>query len=200
MTLDTRVAIGGGQAVDAQAVYDLCRKMVNTPNGVEPEVDESPKYKSISNPPGIGADAWLAVQYGADGPIPAHECGDDCYLDEAEDLAAEGESRCMDARFRDRGRPDYSGWASVIVSFDTTYGHRGPNGETCSDLHAKYVYALGQYLDSKGLDWKWEDEYQGEWYDRYDHLDEFGDAHRSTGADEWFRSFVLPAIAAEAVS
>lgn len=67
-------------------------------------------------------------------------------------------------------------------------------GESCSDLHARLIRALGQWCDGRGLPWKWQNEYTGEWHDAYDGLDEFGDAHKATGADNWFRNTVMPAI------
>lgn len=197
MTLDTHVAIGGG-AINVREVFDLCRAMVNTPKGTEPRTDwsigEGPGIRHLSNPGGIGADAWLITYYGVDGPIPPHVCTDGCYLDDAE-YVKEGESRCMDARARDEGSPRESGWASMVLSFDSSYGHRGPDGESCSDLHRKYIEVLHAYVTRKGLLIKWQNEFTGEWFDGLDGLDDF--AKGGADAGEWFRSTVLPAIAAE---
>lgn len=194
MTLDTNVAIGGG-AINVQEVFLICRAMVNTPVGTAPLTDWSigngPGIKHLSNPGGTGADAWLITWYGADGPIPPHTCTDGCYLDDPE-YAEDGESRCMDARSRDKGDPRHSGWASMMLSFDTAYGHRGPNGEGCADLHRKYIEVLHAHVTRKGLLLKWRNEFTGEWHDGLDGLDKF--ASNGTDAQEWFRNLALPAI------
>ena len=194
MTLDTVVAIGGG-AINVREVFDLCRVMVNTPPGVEPRTDWStgsgPGIKHLSNPGGIGADAWLITYYGADGPVPPHSCTDDCYLDDPEHVEA-GESRCMDARSRDEGDPRYSGWASMVISFDTAYGHRGPDGEGCAELHRKYIEVLHDHVTRKGLQIKWQNEFTGEWFDGLAGLDEL--AKGGADAHDWFSRAVLPAL------
>ena len=56
--------------------------------------------------------------------------------------------------------------AYVDVRLDTTYGFRGPNGETCGDVHREVCARLGAWLDEQGLDWWAMDEYTGEWHHR----------------------------------
>jgi hypothetical protein len=95
--------------------------------------------------------------------------------------------------------PTENGTAALEVSFDTSYGYRGPNGESCSALHARLVAKLGEWLDGRGVAWWWCNEYTGEWHANdaagRAALAEFAGAHtRPGGADEWFRSLVLPAI------
>lgn len=171
MTLNTSVAIGS--PTNVHDVYALCRKLLDTPDDVQPITsNDDPNRvrrdgsKYIANPGGLGLDAWLWINYGADGPL-THTCDQWCD-DETHDLA--------------ENDPTQNGWAAIEVTFDTSYGYRGENGESCSDLHAWLVTALGQWLDAKGLPWKWCNEYTGEWFDRFDGLAEFGDAHRATGA------------------
>jgi hypothetical protein len=176
MTLNTSVAIGA--PTDVREVYAFCRKLLDTPEDVQPQESEDGHQRCIRNPGGIGLAAWLWINYGADGPL-RHECESWCDED------------CDDAA---GDRPTDNGWAAIEVQFDTAYGYRGADGESCSDLHARLVTALGRWLDRKGLPWKWQNEYTGEWFNRFDQLDAFGDAHRSTGADDWFRNVVLPAI------
>lgn len=180
MTLDTHVAITA--PVSAREVIEFMRPLVNTPEGVEPTT----RGNEIWNPGGIGANAWLIVYHGPD--------------DGAQVIArADGADNDEDPDERDYYAlsPHYNGTSYVVVSMDTAYGYRGDGGESCSDLHARLVTALGQWLDAREIPWKWRNEYTGEWFDRYDQLDTFGDAHRATGADEWFRTRVLPAIATE---
>jgi hypothetical protein len=186
VTLDTRVAIGA--PTDVRELFAFCQRLVDTPSGVDAQVNE----RSIGNPPGIGADAWLIVYHGGDGPLPVHEHDKWC----ATELGGEWNhtQEDIDEHASVANDPTENGWAVIEVSFDTAYGYKGPSGESCSDLHARIVTALGQWLDAKGLPWKWKNEYSGEWFDRFDQLDQFGDAHRATGADDWFRGQVLPLI------
>jgi hypothetical protein len=90
--------------------------------------------------------------------------------------------------------PTQNGWGAIEVTFDTAYGYRFEEGENCSQLHARLVAQLGNWLDERGLPWKWQNEYTGEWFDRYDGLGEFVNAHKLTGAADWFGNIVLPLI------
>lgn len=179
MTLSTNVAITG--PVSARAVYDFLRPLVKTPEHVQPDIKDG----EIWNPGGVGASAWLIIYHGPDDGaqvMPRVDGADNDPDPDERDYLSES--------------PQHNGTTHVLVDFDTAYSYR-ENGETCSDLHARLVTALGKWLDAQNAPWKWHNEYTGEWFDRYDGLAEFGDAHRATGADEWFRSLVLPAIAAE---
>jgi len=187
MTLCTHIAIGKPHHV--REIFDFCRTLLDTPAGTPveagPEEGSPLAYadgrKWIANPGGIGLGAWLWVYYGVDGPMRhVHDkwCTDDDGVCE----------------YADSENPTDNGWAAIDVTFDTAYGYRGENNESCSDLHARLVSALGAWLDARGLPWKWQNEYTGEWSDRFDNLDAFGDAHRATGADAWFHNVVAPAL------
>jgi hypothetical protein len=173
MTLDTKVAITG--PVSARAVYDFLRPLVGTPDHVQPEL----KDESIWNPPGIGADAWLIVYHGPNDGVELMP-PDDSDDEEDRDYYA--------------NNPRHNGTSHVVVSLDTAYGYRTDDGEGCSDLHARLVRALGHWLDAQGIPWQWQNEFTGEWSDRFDNLDAFGNAFRSTGAQDWFTNTVRPAI------
>lgn len=200
MTLNTSVVIG--KPHDVREIYSVCRALLDTPDHVEPierPANTGGFYRdelaSIGHPVGVGLSALLDIRYGVDGPMQ-HVCGSDCEVDPAGGYPTEAdieETHQWAAR-----SPTQNGWAAIEVTFDTAYGYRGEDGESCSDLHARLVTALGRWLDARGLPWKWQNEYTGDWFDRFDGLAEFGDAHRSTGADAWFRNLVLPAIASEA--
>jgi hypothetical protein len=179
MTLSTKVAILA--PTDAREIFDFLRPLVETPDSVEPEIREN----AILNPPGIGASAWLWVHHGPENGAQVMPRSEDC------------DSEDEDDREYYRGSPRYNGTTHVLVDFDTTYGYQGDGGESCSDLHARLVTALGQWLDARGVPWKWQNEYTGEWFDRFDSLDSFGNAHRANGADAWFRNTVMPAITGE---
>jgi hypothetical protein len=193
MTLSTKVAIG--KPHDVREVFEFCRELLGTPEGTPVHEGEgylNDQCKRIGNPIGIGLPALLDVTYGADGPM-IHRCDKWC----ATELGGEWNhtQEDLDEHARHIAEdPTENGWAAIVVDFDTTYGYRGEGGESCSDLHARLVTALGRWLDERGLPWKWRNEYTGEWFDRYDQLDTLGDAHRCTGADAWFRDTVLPAI------
>lgn len=198
MTLSTYVAIGKPYPV--REIFDFARTLIGTPDGTPVEDDGEPRdgVKRISNPCGIGLPAWLIVSYGADGSM-VHKCGKWCSTELG------GEYNTTQKEIDDHARyiaenPMENGWAATVVDFDTAYGYRGDGGESCSDLHARLVAALGQWLDEHDLPWKWCNEYTGEWFDRYDQLDTFGNAHRATGADDWFRNLVMPAINAHIAS
>lgn len=192
MTLDTRVAIGG--PVDHLEVYTFVRELVATPGHIEPHQGDAytgEGLRRIGNPMGIGLCALIDVTYNpAGGPFPLHVHDQWCHTQD--DVDEHNAWVATD--------PRENGWAHVEVSFDTTYGYRGESGETCSDLHARLVAALGQWLDARSLPWKWKNEYTGEWFDRFDQLDQFGSAHRAIGADAWFRTVALPAITLDAAA
>jgi len=176
MTLDTKIAITG--PVSAHAVYNFLRPLVNTPAGTEPEV----KDESIWNPCGIGANAWLIVYHGPNDGAELMPRDSDC------------DSDYEDERSYSRRSPHYNGTSHVVVSLDTAYSYRTDDGEGCSDLHARLIRALGQWLDAQDIPWQWQNEFTGEWSQRYDNLDAFGDAFKSTGAQAWFDNTVRPVI------
>lgn len=172
MTLNTTVAIRGN--CNPKEIFLYCRALLNTPDNVEIREGE----KNITHPPGVGLSAWLMLHIVDN---IAYDCDDSC-----------DEYDCFH-----QINPEYNGWATAAVSFDTAYSYRGDNGESCSDLHARLITNLGYFLDQKGLEWQWQNEYTGEWFERFDQLDKFGNAHRATGADNWFRNIALPAIERE---
>jgi hypothetical protein len=198
VTLNTSIVIG--RPYNVHEVFAYCRVLLNTPEdapvltGPKPgeERDYRPGQKWIYNPGGIGVDAWLWIYYGADGPM-VHEHDEYCATEPG------GEFGYTQADVGDhsedvRQTPTENGWGAIEVTFDTAYGYRSDEGENCSQLHARLVAQLGNWLDERGLPWKWQNEYTGEWFDRYDGLDEFVNAHKSTGAADWFDNIVLPLI------
>lgn len=199
MTLNTSIAIGKPYSV--REVFDFCRKLLNTPDATPFFQEDSHSWgcKEIRNPGGIGLDAWLWIYYGADGPIthvhdewcptevgPAKWDDDGEYIVTQEEIDNHAEWIATD--------PTKNGWAAIEVTFDTSYGHRNRRGERCDQLHTRLVAELGRWLDDRGLPWKWQNEYTGEWFDRYEGLAGLAGAHRSSGAEEWFQKQVLPLI------
>lgn len=184
MTLSTYIVVRATEDVEqtAEKIYQLCRGLLGTPESVEPEREVGVGgVNRIDHRPGIGLPAWLLTSYRPGGPsrVPDGEDWD----------KYEREARDED--------PFDNGWGSIQINFDTAYSYRGPNGEGCSQLHALYITALARSFEELGLDWKWRDEYQGEWYDKLDHVDEFGGFHDKPGGPaDWFENLVVPAILA----
>lgn len=198
MTLNTSIVIG--KPYNVHEVFAYCRALLNTPEntevraGPEPgeERDWRPGQKWIANPGGIGLAAWLWIYYGADGPM-LHQHDETCSIELGgkHDVTQEE----IDEHTRHVAEdPTENGWGAIEVTFDTTYGYRSDAGEGCSQLHARLVAQLGRWLDERGLPWKWKNEYTGVWFDGYEGLAEFVDAHKSTGAAAWFEDTVMPLI------
>lgn len=160
MTLNTTIAIH--EPMPVEDVYAFCRTLLGTPDDIKPTRHDSDyrRCKSIGHPMGVGLPALLDIYYGADGPLGAWR-GDEDETD-PESLAYFAEDF------------ERNGWSSIVVTFDTGYAYREPNGAGCSDLHAWLVTQLGRWLDERGKTWKWENEFTGEWHDRFEGLDDFG--------------------------
>lgn len=150
MTLCTRVAIG--LPTNVHEVFAYCRTLLGASDSISIEKgwDWDKVNRTLRHPAGVGLDALLWLTYGADGPIIRDE----------DEESGEGDLP--------------KGWSAIEVSFDTAYGYRGEDGESCSELHARLVRQLGEWLDRKGLSWKWHDEFYGDWHDGYDMLDQLG--------------------------
>lgn len=194
VTLDTRFVVGACEAPDATAaqIYAECRRMLNTPEHVEERRSEAGVggVAHIDHPPGLGLAAWLSIKYRPAGPaeplrVPEPPEG---YSEE------EGDEDYEEAAYEAR-QPFGNGFGCVEVSWDTGYGYRDRQGRSCSDLHAGYVAELGKWCDERGIAWKWFNEYECVWYDRFDSLEEFGHYHDQPGGpSDWFTNQVLPVI------
>lgn len=68
-------------------------------------------------------------------------------------------------------RPD----AAVEVHIDTAYGYRTDNGAGCGDLHAWFISCVGAWLNSRGVQWEWKDEFTGDRYDTIEDVKNLGD-------------------------
>jgi hypothetical protein len=200
MTLDTRFFILG--EVDPQEVFLFCRDLIgatdrhtfsdeqdSTWSKGESFVEPTNSW-TISNNPGQGLPAWLMLYYRPGAPLrtaeQAAEHDEDCNLPE-NSIYVEEWGPC-DGKHHRRAC-----W--LTVSFDTAYGYRDERGYGCGDLHAEYVAKLGQWLDSKGVRWEWENEFTGEIHTGYSELINL--ASGGFEATAWFKTTVLPAIAAE---
>lgn len=207
MTLCTSIAIRALAPIGVREIFTYCRQLLDTPDNVpiEDRVEDGHRQgqKSLWHPCGIGLEAWLVVYYGADGPM--HHVHDDYCETEVGwakwDLSAKRyrvtQSEIDEHNEEIAADPTENGWATVEVTIDTAYGFMNDKGESCSDRHARFVHELGLWLDARGCEWKWKNEYTSEWFDGRDGLEEFGDFHMSEGGPaEWFAGVALPAIAA----
>jgi hypothetical protein len=200
MTLDTRFFVL--DEVDQQEVFHFCRDLIGaTDRHTFSDEQDSTWSKgesfveptnawTISNNPGQGLPAWLMLHYRPGTPLrtaeqaAAHD--EDCNLP-AGDGYVEEWGPC-DGKYHRRAC-----W--LTVSFDTAYGYKDDRGFGCGDLHAEYVAKLGQWLDSKGVRWEWENEFTGEIHTGYSELINL--ASGGFEATAWFKTTVLPAIVAE---
>jgi hypothetical protein len=204
MTLDTRIAVRAVAPVTAREIFTYCRALLDTPDRttIKDEVEKGNRkgQKSLWHEPGLGLDAWLIMYYGADGPMQ-HVCTEFCprkvglaewdekkrYHVTQADIDEHREEIAAD--------PTENGWATVEISIDTGYSFMNDRGESCSDRHARFIHELGLWLDGRGCEWKWKNEYTGEWHDGREGLEDFGSFHMSEGGPaEWFAGAVIPAI------
>lgn len=180
MTLATSFVIE--QPTDPFGVFTFCRSLIGAGDFTTWKHDRPGQWKwqlnnQYRNDAGQGLCALLDVEYGPEGgPLL-----DERYLDE-------------DWTVTEVGHHDPFGY--VEVGFDTAYSYSGPGGLNCSELHAGLVARLGRWCEERGLSYRWQNEYTGEWFPDWrvaaDELGQSGEAAR-----EWFFGTVLPVIEAE---
>lgn len=105
-------------------------------------VSEGHSY--FGNAGGQGLEAWFMGYTGGDGPVKAQR-----FIDEEEDDQGEWHEVYEDIAE-----------GAMMLSFDTAYGMRGPEGGGCSDLHAYFILRLAQEF---GLV-HWKNEFTGTWH------------------------------------
>lgn len=150
MTLCTHIAI-----LDPCSIKDLwaaARFSIGTPEDL-PYQDDLSTWRGNGirdrlNPPGIGAPGWLWLHYGADGPFETAESWDAQY-----------------AEYGDDDPYPHPGPVMYDLSLDTGYGAKFPNGSGCADIHAAWVAGMAVFLDVRGIRWRWQNEFTGEWFD-----------------------------------
>jgi hypothetical protein len=189
MTLNTLVyAMDRVRPLD---VFAKCSDLIGAPAATRFTNEPEPTWRDgertiepgspwlLSNSPGQGLCAWMDVRYLPDEPLrtpdQAAECDTYCDPDCSE---AEHDPAC---------------W--LWVSFDTSYSCRDDEGRGCGDLHASLVADLGNWLDGRGVRWRWRNEFSGEVHEGYDRLIDL--CTDGFAAQAWFTTTALPAIAAE---
>lgn len=196
MTLDTRVYVI--DHVDLAELFVKCQSLLTAYDEKHrtPDQQRTKAYpESMDNEGGQGLPAWLMVHHGGERPYrTAQQIADhdeDCNL--------------PSSKYYDADEPECDGTIGYVhrrqpcwyeVSYDTAYGYKGPDGMGCGDLHARLVAELGMWLDTKGVRWKWKNEFTGEVHEGYDRLTELGSSGFEASA--WYRTSALPAIIARA--
>jgi hypothetical protein len=203
MTLDTRVYITS--PVNVQDLFLECQRLISIADeqhrgpGRQMWSDEQDMTWrdgerfvepgnpwTISNKLGQGLPGWLMIHYR---PGAMYRTPDDA--------AVHDDCNHPDSDYYDAGTPtcdesehDPACWAEV--SIDTAYGYRGPNRTGCGDLHAAFVAGLGEWLDARGIEWKWLNEFTSKVHVGYERLVELASGGFEAAA--WFRTTALPAI------
>lgn len=197
MTLSTNVYILDEIAVEE--LFRFAQRLLTTyddrpvPQSPDQQVWRDEERSGIWNEPGTrvirnelgqGLPAILDIDYRPGGPLRT-----------AEDAAKHDED-CepdCDGKYHSRAC-----WADLDL--DTAYGYRDSRGWGCGDLHARLVAEIGKWLDERNVRWEWKNEFTGDVHggdDRYERLIEL--VSGGFEASAWFRSSVLPAIAAGAL-
>lgn len=153
MTLSTDVYIQGPVDLHAlryvvQAALAEFDEYGRTPDQQLWEGESDTFRNSWSTTVGQGLPAWTFIHYGSD-----------VVWRQADDVEDDG--YVTPAHF-------------ASIDFDTAYGYRGENGETCSTLHVQLMTRVGKWLDEQSVPWKWRDEFTGHIHDAYDGFDTFG--------------------------
>jgi hypothetical protein len=160
MTLSTRIVVK--DPVPVEPLFRFCQSLLGDPSTqrwkhVPADPDGWPYNPGYWNEGGQGLPAWLILHYGADGPLIV-EVDDPDDPDEAEYV--QHKSGCID------------------IDFDTAYGYRGPNGGSCSDLHAWLVLMVAGWLEQRGAKYEWHQEFTGEWFCSSLDVTQLGDPER----------------------
>jgi hypothetical protein len=201
MTLDTRVY--ALDRVDPHETFRFCRGLLGATERhvwydrqdqsyVNGEWTVRPDNAwTVANQLDQGLPAILDISYRPDVPLRTSEQAaehdeDICNLPGC-DWYDPAEGPC-DGKYHSRAC-----W--LEVSFDTSYGYRDQRGYGCGDLHAELVSKLGQWLDERKVRWEWRNEFTGEIHTGYKDLVRL--ASGGFEASAWFRTSVLPIIAAE---
>lgn len=171
MTLNTHIYAHG--RADHREVFAKGNQLIGAHEGIRFRDSDG----TIMNEPDQGLPGWLMVEYRDGAPL------------RTEDDAALCDTYCdpdCDGEYHDVA-------CYLEISLDTAYSYKDKLGG-CGDMHARFVAALGAWLDGKGIRWSWKNEFTGEVHDGADGLGELGTGGAKASA--WMAGTVLPAIAA----
>lgn len=166
MTLSTDVYIQGPVDLHAlkyvvQAALAEFDEAGRTPDEQAWNDDSAELSPSWSTKVGQGLPAWTYIHFAHLAAEGAWAQPNDEYADDS-DYDEDGEPALQTPKHFAR------------IDFDTAYGYRGENGETCSTLHVQLMTWVGKWLDEQSVPWQWRDEFTGEIHDAYDGFDTFG--------------------------
>jgi hypothetical protein len=174
MTLSTHVYLL--TEADPADVFMKCRDLLGATDA-HPWADHTAGDDEhwLGNSVGIGLPALLSVHY-REGAMRQSE------------NEAHGPEWCdEDCTFQH----DPAHW--IYVDFDTAYSYVDAQGG-CGALHARLLFDLGGWLDERGIQWAWRNEFTGDVHigDKYEHLADL--VGESQNAMRWFKGVVVPAI------
>lgn len=187
MTLSTNVYVLGD--APAKELFRFCQEFLTRYDEQRRSPDQQDwkdqgdeqGRRRIANRIGQGLPGILDIEYRAGAPLYTPE------------EAAECETYCEP----DCNREHYYRACWLNIDLDTAYSSKFEGGMGCGDLHALFVSEVGQWLDKRGVQWEWRNEYSGEIHggeDKYERLVDL--VSGGFEANAWFRTSVLPAIAA----
>ncbi|WP_405490381.1 hypothetical protein [Nocardia sp. NBC_00511] len=178
MTLHTRVAIHG--EIDGQEAFQLALEAICVAAGEADRIPTAVLRDPCQNENG-STSLGTCIGQGLPGIV-------DC------DFRSGAALHPTDERLEDSdGVWTPACW--VELGWDTAYGYTGPNGASCSDLHARAIVIVHRALAARGIGMSWFNEYTCEWHSGIDDL--AGLSAAGLEADLWFRNTVMPAIAIE---
>lgn len=137
MTLSTHIVVK--DSVPVLDLFRYCQSLLGDPDSQSWEhtkCDGSADEWEYGNHRGQGLLAWLTVRHGQDAETQFFS------------------EHTTSPRWR----------GSVVVTFDTGYGFRGPHGADCGDLHAYLVACVARWLEERGATYEWEQESMQAWF------------------------------------
>lgn len=185
MTLSTYVGFIGD--VDPAELHAWVNEhLLEAPHAIVDVRDDG-----IWNAPGQGFAAWAMTHHNNGEPVvwwtPETEMPD--YWEKYGGRSAWEADQVRERAYYAKYPQD----VTAYVDFDTAYGYRGDNGETCDMLHALFIMRLmDEFAEPRGLKVVWQNEYTGEWFPAPEGLQKFlGNGDK---AQEWFTSVVQPML------
>ena len=140
---------------------------------------------SLDNRGGQGFAAWFMLSW-SNTP-----CQDDDWEQDVVREYYDSDEEFEDAWSRSLARQHALGDFYGEFSFDTAYGYKDENGLDCSGLHASYLVRIyREYLEPRGVDMVWMNEYTSERFTNLDGLTTLLGSGEKAG--DWFEHTVKP--------
>ena len=126
----------------------------------------------------LGYPSMLDIYYATDGPLMETGYREDAGFAEFD---VPGSEHCL------------------RVHWDTAYGYRGPENQSCSDLHAWLILETGLWCERRNLRYRWDNEYSGEWYHSIMDVHELGEPRQGRLRATPDEAALAPLIPAEPI-